>query len=146
MFLKSLIKRTQFACNASTKAINSVINYTASSSTSRANNSLFFQKRHYVSHRLLGNSRLLIVLDRSSGLNRKMSTTQVNFKLVQRFDNIVTSSQDKRHYRGLLLDNHLKCLLISDPLTDRSAASVDVHAGYMLDPKEFPGLAHFCEQ
>ncbi len=75
-----------------------------------------------------------------------MSTTQINHKLVKRFDNIITSSQDKRNYRGLLLDNELKCLLINDPLTDRSTAAVDVHAGYMLDPKEFPGLAHFCEQ
>jgi insulysin len=74
-----------------------------------------------------------------------MSTTQVNFKLERAFDNIVKSSQDKREYRGLLLDNGLKCLLISDPTTDRSAAAVDVHAGYLLDPKEFPGLAHFCE-
>ncbi len=32
-----------------------------------------------------------------------------------------------------------------DPLTDRSAASLDANAGYMLDPEEFPGLAYFCE-
>ena len=74
-----------------------------------------------------------------------MSTTSVNLKLVQAYDNIIKSNQDKRAYRGLLLDNGIKCLLVSDPETDRSAASVDVHAGYMLDPKEFPGLAHFCE-
>ena len=30
-------------------------------------------------------------------------------------------------------------------LTDRSAASLDVNAGYLLDPAEFPGMAHFCE-
>ena len=39
----------------------------------------------------------------------------------------------------------IKCLLVSDPQTDRSAASLDVNAGYLLDPAEFPGLAHFCE-
>lgn len=77
--------------------------------------------------------------------SRKMSTTQVNLKLVQSYENIIKPEQDSRAYRGLLLDNGLKCLLISDPNTDRAAASVDVHAGYMLDPKEFPGLAHFCE-
>ena len=74
-----------------------------------------------------------------------MSTSQVNLKLIKSYENIVKSEKDKRLYRGLLLDNDLKCLLISDPSTDRSAASVDVHIGYMLDPKEFPGLAHFCE-
>jgi hypothetical protein len=78
-------------------------------------------------------------------LKRNMTTSQANFKLIKTFENIIQSSQDKRQYRGLLLDNGLKCLLISDPFTDRSAAAVDVHAGYMLDPKEFPGLAHFCE-
>ena len=76
---------------------------------------------------------------------REMSTTSVNCKLVKSFDNIVKSSQDQRLYRGLLLDNGLKCLLISDPHTDRSAASVDVNTGHMLDPHEFLGLAHFCE-
>lgn len=50
-------------------------------------------------------------------------------KLMQAFDNIVKSQKDNRAYRGVLLDNKLKCLLISDPTTDRSAASVDVHIG-----------------
>lgn len=111
--------------------------------------------RHYSSLRIFStqngsnNKKFLLVLGntiRKTSLNsRAMSTTPVNLKLVQAFDNIAKSTQDKREYRGLLLDNGLKCLIVSDPLTDRSAASVDVHAGYMLDPKEFPGLAHFCE-
>ncbi len=66
-------------------------------------------------------------------------------KLLQTFNDIVKSEKDTRQYRGLLLDNQMKCLLVSDPTTDRSAASVDCHVGYMLDPPEFPGLAHFCE-
>lgn len=53
-----------------------------------------------------------------------MSTSQVNYRLERAYDRIVKSSQDKREYRGLLLDNGLKCLLISDPSTDRSAAAV----------------------
>lgn len=152
MFLKSLIKRTEnFARNASTKANNAVIHNTLSSPIA-SNSLLFHQKRHYASFKLLRNlpkpTLLLIDFTKKTNLlvlNKKMSTTQINHKLVERFDNIITSSQDKRNYRGLLLDNKLKCLLINDPLTDRSAAAVDVHAGYMLDPKEFPGLAHFCE-
>ena len=147
----SLLRRTKqiTGCNASTLAINSVINSSIYSSSS---SSLLLsaykikpQTRHYTSFRLLSSSiktskKFLFIFEK-----RAMSTTQVNFKLVERFDNIITSNQDKRLYRGLLLDNDLKCVLISDPKTDRSAASVDVHAGYMLDPKEFPGLAHFCE-
>lgn len=77
--------------------------------------------------------------------SRNMSATAVNHKLKRVYDNIISSNQDKRKYRGCLLDNGMKCLLISDPTTDRSAAAVDVHTGYLLDPHEFPGLAHFCE-
>ena len=48
-----------------------------------------------------------------------------------------------REYRGLELQNGMKCLLISDSKTDKSAAAVDVNIGYLVDP--IPGLAHFCE-
>lgn len=54
---------------------------------------------------------------------------------------------DDRSYRFIKLDsNDLHVLLISDPTTDRSAASLDVHVGSFAD-KEYtiPGLAHFCE-
>lgn len=46
-----------------------------------------------------------------------------------RFDNIVKSTNDKRDYRGLILNNQMKVLLISDPTTDKSAASLDVNVG-----------------
>ena len=60
-------------------------------------------------------------------------------------DDIVTSAEDKRLYRGLELTNGLKVLLISDPATDKSSAAMDVHIGSMSDPDDLPGLAHFCE-
>ncbi|XP_044760344.1 insulin-degrading enzyme [Coccinella septempunctata] len=63
----------------------------------------------------------------------------------QRFDNIFKSKEDKRLYRGLILSNQLKVLLVSDPSTDKSAAAMDVNVGYMSDPKNVKGLAHFCE-
>ncbi|MEL0320901.1 MAG: insulinase family protein, partial [Gammaproteobacteria bacterium] len=50
-----------------------------------------------------------------------------------------------REYRYLTLPNALKVLLISDPTTDKAAASMDVFVGTNNDPKEFPGLAHFLE-
>lgn len=43
------------------------------------------------------------------------------------------------------LDNGLDVLLISDPETPKSAASMDVKAGYFHDPPDLEGLAHFCE-
>lgn len=58
---------------------------------------------------------------------------------------IVKSDNDNRDYRYLELENQLRVLLISDPDTDKSAASLDVHVGSGSDPKESPGLAHFLE-
>lgn len=65
--------------------------------------------------------------------------------LVQRFDNLLKSQQDNRDYRALQLANGLKCLLISDPATDKAAAALTVAVGHMSDPDHLPGLAHFCE-
>ena len=73
--------------------------------------------------KLVNNSR------NTSITTRQLATTRVNMKLLQTFDNITKSQKYSRLYRGVLLDNQLKCLLISDPTTDRSAASVDVHVG-----------------
>ncbi|XP_076461437.1 insulin-degrading enzyme-like [Babylonia areolata] len=55
------------------------------------------------------------------------------------------SETDLRQYRGLELNNGMKVLLVSDKDTDKSAAGMDVHIGSMKDPREVPGLAHFCE-
>ena len=58
---------------------------------------------------------------------------------------VVKSASDARQYRYLELPNHLKVLLISDPNTDKSAASMDVHVGSAADPQQLLGLAHFLE-
>ncbi|XP_052757227.1 insulin-degrading enzyme [Galleria mellonella] len=68
-----------------------------------------------------------------------------NLGILKRYDDIVKSQEDKREYRGLVLSNRLKVLLVSDPTTDKSAAALDVNVGYLSDPDELPGLAHFCE-
>lgn len=47
----------------------------------------------------------------------------------KRYDNIVKSPNDKREYRGLLLFNKMKVLVISDPSTDKSAAALNVNIG-----------------
>ncbi|KAK9508348.1 hypothetical protein O3M35_005934 [Rhynocoris fuscipes] len=66
-------------------------------------------------------------------------------KVKKRFDNITKSSEDKREYRGLELANNMKVILVSDPTTDKSAAAMCVNVGYMSDPDDLPGLAHYCE-
>lgn len=52
---------------------------------------------------------------------------------------------DERTYRGLVLSNDMKIVLISDPKTDVSAAALDVNIGHFMDPDNLPGLAHFLE-
>lgn len=39
------------------------------------------------------------------------------------------SQEDKRSYKALELKNHLRVLLVSDPDTDKSAASLRVSVG-----------------
>jgi len=58
-----------------------------------------------------------------------MSAVSVSSKVDKVVDKIVKSPEDARLYRGLELKNGMKILLISDPTTDKSAASLDVHIG-----------------
>ncbi|MBX2867084.1 MAG: insulinase family protein [Acidiferrobacterales bacterium] len=57
----------------------------------------------------------------------------------------ITSETDDNAYRGLVLENGLKVMLISDPDTDQAAAALDVHVGSGSDPDGWNGLAHFLE-
>ncbi|KAJ8920518.1 hypothetical protein NQ315_005387 [Exocentrus adspersus] len=80
------------------------------------------------------------------GLFKKAETKMAHSSLIlRRIDNIIKSEEDKRQYRGLELANQMKVLLVSDPNTDKSAAAMDVNIGFLNDPKEVLGLAHFCE-
>ncbi len=58
---------------------------------------------------------------------------------------ITKSPNDDRDYRYLVLENKLRVLLVSDPSTDKAAASLVAMRGYYDDPHEFAGLAHFLE-
>ncbi len=58
---------------------------------------------------------------------------------------IVTSANDSRDYHYFSLPNQLRVLVISDPTTDKAAASLDVNVGSGSNPASRPGLAHFLE-
>lgn len=58
---------------------------------------------------------------------------------------LVQSPNDNRQYRIIKLHNNLQALLVSDPDTDKAAASLSVGVGHLSDPDDRPGLAHFCE-
>ena len=53
---------------------------------------------------------------------------------------LIKSPEDDREYRGLILANGIKAVLVSDPSTDKSAAALDVNVGSLSDPNELPGL------
>lgn len=50
-----------------------------------------------------------------------------SFKVI--CDDITKSEGDDRFYRGLVLQNDMKILVVSDPSTEKAAASMDVHVG-----------------
>ncbi|KAG0627873.1 hypothetical protein M758_2G234700 [Ceratodon purpureus] len=52
---------------------------------------------------------------------------------------------DTREYRCVGLGNALQALIISDPDTDKAAASMVVNVGSFSDPEGLEGLAHFLE-
>lgn len=55
------------------------------------------------------------------------------------------SPNDHRQYHYLELANRLRVLLICDPETDKSAASLAVNTGHFDDPADRQGMAHFLE-
>ncbi|KAJ3674643.1 hypothetical protein LUZ60_005259 [Juncus effusus] len=58
---------------------------------------------------------------------------------------ILKPRTDEREYRRVVLPNSLEVCLISDPETDKAAASMNVSVGYFCDPEGLEGLAHFLE-
>jgi len=52
---------------------------------------------------------------------------------------------DPRTYQYTVLPNGLQVVNVQDGLSKTSAYAMAVRAGSFDDPKEFPGLAHFCE-
>ena len=72
--------------------------------------------------------------------------TLANFRVLADTTTIEKPLLDDRSYRLIKLQNDLHALVIHDPTTDKSAASLDVNVGAFADRKyEVSGLAHFCE-
>ena len=62
-----------------------------------------------------------------------------------REEGVIRGEQDSREYRYVELPNRMRVLLVSDPQTDKAAASMHVRAGSGNDPRTRQGLAHFLE-
>lgn len=77
-----------------------------------------------------------------------MATTtpsQQNENLPRTFSDFIKSKSDSLDYLLKVLPNGLKILMVSDPNSHKSAASMNVNIGSLSDPEDSPGLAHFCE-
>lgn len=60
-------------------------------------------------------------------------------------ERVIKSPNDQREYRTITLDNELQILLVSDPSTEKSAASLSVDVGLLHDPMTQQGMAHYLE-
>lgn len=108
--------------------------------------SLFYLKYTFLSTKIcVPHIRRIVCVRHLSSFSPERSLNSNMAHVKSRIDNIVKSKQDDREYRGLILDNDMKVLLVSDPTTDKAAASLDVNVGFMSEPRNLPGLAHFCE-
>ena len=58
---------------------------------------------------------------------------------------IVKSPNDQRQYQAITLQNQLDVVLVSDPDAEKSSAALSVDVGWLNDPKQQQGLAHFLE-
>ncbi|KAM0027550.1 putative insulysin [Helianthus debilis subsp. tardiflorus] len=58
---------------------------------------------------------------------------------------MIKPRNDTRNYKRIILPNSLQVLLISDPDTDKCAASMNVGVGSFSDPDGLEGIAHFLE-
>ena len=56
-----------------------------------------------------------------------------------------TAEARERESKSLVLKNGLEVLLMHDPRVHRSAAALSVGVGYLYDPEEKMGLAHYLE-
>ena len=58
---------------------------------------------------------------------------------------IIKSTNDSLEYKFIELENKMKCILIKDDKTEKSAVVVSVGVGWMEDPSDTYGLAHLLE-
>ncbi|OQR89266.1 insulin-degrading-like enzyme, metalloprotease family M16A [Achlya hypogyna] len=83
------------------------------------------------------------------GLNEKPQRDQSipTFKMaaIRSSGGLQVSAMDSREYGSFTLPNGLDVVVVSDPKTEQAAAAMAVGVGFLADPDDIPGLAHFCE-
>jgi len=89
----------------------------------------------------------LTSLTACTGVLKQLTSPGAAAREVARADGAAVrkSPNDSRSYRYVELPNRMRVLLVSDPKTDKSAASLVVFRGSFQDPEGYQGLAHFLE-
>ncbi|KAG5520150.1 hypothetical protein PMAC_001226 [Pneumocystis sp. 'macacae'] len=76
--------------------------------------------------------------------NSNINSPSSSVKVLQ--EDFIKAHVDRASYRLIRLEkNGIEILLVSDPNSNKAGASVNVGAGSLHDPENFPGIAHFCE-
>lgn len=88
---------------------------------------------------------LVIAFAATATLTACVTQDNNNNKQAANSNQVISSPYDNRQYRAITLDNGLEVILVSDPETEKSAASLAVGVGSMHNPIEQQGLAHFLE-
>lgn len=76
-------------------------------------------------------------------INLKSDQDASKYNIIQ--NGITKSINDICEYNIKILQNGLKIFHVYDPISNYSAAAMDVNIGYDADPDEYMGLAHFVE-
>ena len=90
---------------------------------------------------LIKSACLVLILAVTVALQQGCSAPDVE----EHAQGIIASANDSREYRHLRLPNKMDVLLISDPSSDKAAASLDVYIGSYQNPQDRSGLVHFLE-
>lgn len=80
-----------------------------------------------------------------SGCGSQMVTSDAPATAQHAMQAVVKSPNDNRSYKVITLPNQLEVMLISDPTTEKSAASLSVGVGLLHDPMTQQGMAHYLE-
>ena len=88
---------------------------------------------------------LIIAVLIAANISRQQGQNDTMEDLVVKRLEVPKSPGDPKEYRLVLLRNGLWALLVSDPTTAQSGASLSVGTGSFGDPVTISGLAHFLE-
>jgi secreted Zn-dependent insulinase-like peptidase len=80
--------------------------------------------------------------DQGSRVDIRSSAGDLEFTVLPEINK---GESDWRQYRAIRLHNKVSVILVNDPHSKTTAVAATVNVGAASDPRNVPGLAHFCE-